>query len=99
MIEYVMAEILELSGNAAQDKKAVRLTPEFINTAIQGDEALHNLFSKLTFPNASIPANERVPTLLSLSLSLSLSFSFFFFLSLSPCFFLFMAYVWNSRKQ
>jgi histone H2B len=42
-IEYIAAEILELSGNAARDNKKTRVTPRHINLAIQNDDELSSL--------------------------------------------------------
>ena len=40
IIEYLLAEILELAGNYARDLKNIRITPGMISTAIENDEEL-----------------------------------------------------------
>ena len=44
VLEYLCAEILELSGNIAKDKKKVRITSAFIAESIQNDTELRQLF-------------------------------------------------------
>merc|ERR1712173_236351 len=43
VLEYLGAEILELSGNAARDNKRVRIIPRHILLAIRNDEELNKL--------------------------------------------------------
>lgn len=47
VMEYIAAEILELSGNAARDNKRSQLTVRHFHMAINGDEELPLLFSRL----------------------------------------------------
>jgi len=43
-IEYMLSEILELSGNACRDNKKIRLSNDHINIAIRNDNELSDLF-------------------------------------------------------
>jgi len=43
-LEYICAELLELSGNCARDLKVKRIIPSHIGFAIRGDEDLDKLF-------------------------------------------------------
>ncbi len=43
VLEYITAEIIELSGNACRDSKRKRLTPEDISGAVRGDPELAKL--------------------------------------------------------
>ena len=42
VMEYMAAEVLELSGNAARDNKKARIIPRHINLAVRNDEELNN---------------------------------------------------------
>ena len=46
-IEYILAEILELSGNVCRDSRKIRLNNDFINTAIRKDKELSDLIGLL----------------------------------------------------
>jgi histone H2A len=46
VIEYLCAEVLEVSGNAARDNKRCRIQPCHIQMAVRNDEELNNLFGQ-----------------------------------------------------
>jgi len=48
ILEYLSAELLELSGNAAIDQRRVRITPVHLRFAIFGDEELAGMLEILT---------------------------------------------------
>ena len=48
VLEYLTAEILELSGNAAGDKKMKRISPRHITLSVKNDEELATLFKGTT---------------------------------------------------
>lgn len=54
VIEYLTAEILELSGNAARDNKRIRIIPRHILLAIANDEELHRLLKHVTIPAGGV---------------------------------------------
>jgi len=54
VLEYLTAEILELSGNAAKDLKHQRIVPRDIQLAVQGDEELSYLFGRRTLASGGV---------------------------------------------
>jgi len=57
VLEYLSAEILELSGNAARDNKKVRIIPRHILLAVRNDEELNNLLRHVIFPGGGVVPN------------------------------------------
>ena len=51
VVEYIVAEILELAGNAARDYKKMRIKPIFISKAIEADEELSKFFHNVQLSN------------------------------------------------
>lgn len=47
VVEYLLAEILELAGNAARDNRAIKIKSRHIFLAIENDEELHGLCNSL----------------------------------------------------
>jgi histone H2A len=54
ILEYLSAEILELSGNAAKDNKKQRIVPRHIMLAIRNDEELNKLLGDVTIAAAGV---------------------------------------------
>ncbi|KAM4796411.1 histone H2A-like [Rhinophrynus dorsalis] len=56
-LEYLCAEILELSGNAARDNKKSRILPRHIQLAVRNDEELAKLFAGVTIADGGVLPN------------------------------------------
>ncbi|VDK41846.1 unnamed protein product [Anisakis simplex] len=54
VVEYLSAEILELSGNACRDNKRKRLVPRHILLAVKNDEELDRMCSKVTIRSGGV---------------------------------------------
>lgn len=54
VLEYLSAEILELSGNAAKDNRKARITPRHIMLAIKNDIELNELLKNVTIPDGGV---------------------------------------------
>merc|ERR1719239_2081326 len=54
VIEYLVAEILELAGNAAKEFKKGRITPRHILLAVANDEELHQLLKNVTIAQGGV---------------------------------------------
>ena len=56
-VEYLAAEVLELSGNACKDNKKKRIIPRHICLAIRNDEELNKLFHHVTIAGGGVLPN------------------------------------------
>ncbi|CAJ1424276.1 unnamed protein product [Effrenium voratum] len=57
VIEYVVAEILELAGNSAKEQKKARIIPRNIQLAIRNDEELNKYMSDVTIKSGGVLPN------------------------------------------
>lgn len=57
VLEYLVAEVLELSGNTSQANKKRRIIPRHIVLAVRGDEELAKLFENVTISEGGICPN------------------------------------------
>lgn len=56
VLEYLVAEILELAGNEAEKHKRKTINPRHIMLAIKQDEELNNLLQNVTISNSGVPS-------------------------------------------
>jgi len=52
VVEYLVAEILELAGNASRDNKKTRIIPRHIALAVKNDQELDKLLAHVILPGA-----------------------------------------------
>ncbi|KAJ8280602.1 hypothetical protein GJAV_G00056750 [Gymnothorax javanicus] len=57
VLEYLVAEVLELSGNAARDNKKARILPRHLQLAVRNDEELNQLFGGVTIAQGGVLPN------------------------------------------
>ncbi|NXB03167.1 H2A2 protein, partial [Cnemophilus loriae] len=57
VMEYVVAEVLELAGNAARENKKTRILPRHIQLAVRNDDELNKLFACVTIPQGGVMPN------------------------------------------
>lgn len=54
VMEYLIAELLELSGNAANENKKKRIIPRHITLAVRHDEELNELLKDVTISQGGV---------------------------------------------
>uniref|UniRef100_A0A1Q3FAT4 Histone H2A n=1 Tax=Culex tarsalis TaxID=7177 RepID=A0A1Q3FAT4_CULTA len=57
VLEYLVAEILELGGNASRDNKRTRIIPRHLQLAIRNDEELNRLMLGVTISQGGVLPN------------------------------------------
>jgi len=54
VLEYLTAEVLELAGNAAREKKKMRIGPHHIMLAVRNDEELNRMLYRVTIAQGGV---------------------------------------------
>lgn len=54
VLEYLVAEVLELAGNACRDANKARITPRHIQLGVRNDVELSKLVDKVTIPSGGV---------------------------------------------
>lgn len=54
VLEYIVAEILELAGNAAKDHNKKRIVPRHVQLAVRNDEELNKFLGGVTIANGGV---------------------------------------------
>ncbi|PVU91978.1 hypothetical protein BB559_003910 [Furculomyces boomerangus] len=57
VLEYLIAELLELAGNAAKDNKRQRISPRHLQLAVRNDDELRKLLKDVTIPQGGVLPN------------------------------------------
>ncbi len=57
VLEYLVAELLELAGNAARDNKKSRIIPRHIQLAVKNDEELNKHLGRATIAAGGVLPN------------------------------------------
>ena len=57
VLEYLTAEVLELAGNAAREKKKTRIVPCHVQLAVRNDEELNKLLAGVTIADGGVLPN------------------------------------------
>ncbi|KAI0242602.1 Histone H2A type 2-B [Massospora cicadina] len=57
VLEYLVAEILELAGNACHDNRKKRIIPRHLQLAIRNDQELNALLGRVTISQGGVLPN------------------------------------------
>eukprot|EP00483_Globobulimina_turgida_P005328 UN05338 len=57
VLEYLVAEVMELAGNAAKDHKTKTISPRHVMLGIRNDDDLDKLCHGVIFPKAGVLRN------------------------------------------
>ncbi|KAL8283854.1 hypothetical protein RQP46_005286 [Phenoliferia psychrophenolica] len=57
VLEYLVAEVLELAGNAARDNKKRRIIPRHIQLAVRNDDEINKLLGHVTISEGGVLPN------------------------------------------
>lgn len=57
VLEYIVAEVLELAGNAAKDNKKARIVPRYIQLAVRNDDELNTFFGNAIIASGGVLPN------------------------------------------